>query len=130
MDENISADQIPCPECDGRGLNLENHVPCECCLGLGMIPVPNKVRPFSNGEDDIRFTARNCDECSKSDPSFNGNCDIEKALTEAYWGDGFINKSIYSRMGNGSGKCTEFEALNIPFTDDDEVPFEVEKSYV
>lgn len=127
MVEN-SADQIACPECDGRGLILKSHEPCECCLGLGSIPVPNKIRPFSNGEDDIRFTAKNCDKCSKSDPSMNASCDIEKALTEAYWGDGFIDKSIYSRMGNGV-KCTEFEALEIPFSDKDEVPFEVE-SYV
>lgn len=143
MDEKISADQIPCPECDGRGLILKSHEPCECCLGLGLIPILNKipvaneqkmgamevmVRPFSTGSEDVAFCANNCDKCNKSDPQDNAMCDIEAALTVAYWGNGYIPQKIFTRMGGSTGNCSEFQAIPdlIPFTDD-EIPFDIEE---
>lgn len=55
MNKDNDADQIPCPECDGRGLILdfsgENHQPCECCLGLGVIPI---IIPFAD-LDEVPF---------------------------------------------------------------------------
>lgn len=50
---NDNADQIPCPECEGLGLVSpdKNAEPCECCLGLGVIPV---IIPFSD-DDEIPF---------------------------------------------------------------------------
>lgn len=82
-----------------------------------MTPLPT-VRPFSNGIQFAEWQFRNCDQCSKryDEDTRNHFCDIERALSEAYVGDGTVSESIGTRMGaihyrgRFNWPCLEWEA--------------------
>lgn len=64
------------------------------------------VQPFSNGSQYGDWQDRNCTGCWKSStnrdpdkPFHRFNCQIDKALGEAYWGDGQVSDEIANRMG-------------------------------
>ena len=62
----------------------------------------NRVKPFSNGTDYEVWEQSCCGKCTKSqqDPNVQeGKCEIENALSYAYWDDGKIPESIAIRMG-------------------------------
>ena len=61
----------------------------------------NKVTPFSSGTDYEVWEQSCCGRCSKAqqDPNIPATCEIEIALSTAFWEDGTIPKSIAKRMG-------------------------------
>jgi len=87
-----------------------------------------RVHTFSNGTEYGGWESHNCHNCWKwsghrSDtPPRSGddvsirrfNCTIDKALGEAYWGDGKVKESIAKRMGLPGYDCTEREKQRPP----------------
>ena len=73
-----------------------------------------KIQPFSTGSEFGSWESHNCNNCWK----WSGHrefverhhCQIDKALGEAYLGDGKISASIARRMGHGvTYDCPERE---------------------
>lgn len=77
----------------------------------------SKITPFSNGTEYHVWLESNCCKCEKYAPDAmsveDGACEIELALSDACLGDGTIETSIYERMGQKAGKCTEFSQIMI-----------------
>lgn len=73
-----------------------------------------RIRPFSNGTEYAMWIGKNCDHCAKYDPErpFDETvCEIDQALVVAYFEDGTVSEEIWERMGQKSGRCTEFEPM-------------------
>ncbi|MEM7289457.1 MAG: hypothetical protein AAF412_03630 [Pseudomonadota bacterium] len=87
------------------------------------------VRPFSNGDEFMRWEARNCARCTKQwqhGLPENSSCKIEQQLALACLDDGTIPLNIYQRMGSGSATCPEFiKAPPPPEPSNDYLNFEV-----
>lgn len=62
-----------------------------------------RVRPFSNGTEFDMWTAANCERCMRY-----GECEIDAALSEAFYGDGTIPADIAARMGK-SLECAKLD---------------------
>lgn len=59
-----------------------------------------RVRPFDSGTQYTAWLSRSCFGCSKFDAAhFQGRCDIDGALGDAYFGDGTVSQEIADRMG-------------------------------
>ncbi|MFB2891946.1 hypothetical protein ACE1CI_03265 [Aerosakkonemataceae cyanobacterium BLCC-F50] len=76
----------------------------------------SRITPFSNGTEYHIWLESNCYKCCKyaadSISVEDGACEIELALSDACMDDGTIDNSIYSRMGERTGKCCEFQQVN------------------
>lgn len=57
------------------------------------------TQPFHCGTQFSDWEDRNCSYCVKSSTFADGDCDIDAALTMAYWGDGQVPDEIAERMG-------------------------------
>ena len=65
------------------------------------------LRPFQSGTQFGAWVSANCDRCKRSvDPETGRiedykfpDCDIARALNEAYWGEGGVSPEIGRRMG-------------------------------
>jgi hypothetical protein len=74
-----------------------------------------QVRPFAYGSEYAEWEAANCDGCAKSERLKEGNvyvpsqCEIQRALTDAFWGDGRIDLALYQRSGLPGDHCPERE---------------------
>ncbi len=72
-----------------------------------------RIYVFSNGSQDGDWITANCQKCIKSHADCSA-CDIELALTCAYFDDGTVSKEIADRMGYEplvyNLKCGEFES--------------------
>lgn len=73
-----------------------------------------RARPFSNGADFCWWEARNCLRCAKHIPETTAGCEIDEALTVAYWDDGTIHGGLARRMGcdedgRAPVRCREWE---------------------
>ena len=66
------------------------------------------MKPFTNGEQYERWSARNCDNCA-SYGTTETNCPIALALICGYLGDGSVAPEIAERMGTAE-QCGEFVA--------------------
>jgi hypothetical protein len=77
----------------------------------------SRITPFANGSEYLSWLEGNCLKCRKYAPDAmsveDGACEIELALGEGSVGDGSIESSIYNRMGQKTGKCTEFSKIMI-----------------
>lgn len=62
-----------------------------------------RTRPFSNGSQYMDWCERNCLRCSRHTDApgrmHDVKCDIERALSNAFWDDGSIADDIAERMG-------------------------------
>ena len=106
-----------CETCDGSGRfvsrrwagsqdwEITGSYHCDNCDGTG---ISDLVHAFSNGESYICWRMSNCRNCSKHNPFDSSSCDIDNAITEAYYTDGMVTKAISKRMSDEQGKCTEF----------------------
>ena len=63
--------------------------------------IQDRCRPFSCGTQRLDWEASNCDRCVKNTPPERGmpDCDIQRAICEASWGDGSITADVSRRMG-------------------------------
>lgn len=119
-DECGTVAQIRYEDPDG---DMDGHDPPRpsCICGAEFARV---VRPFSTGTGYMDWCERNCVRCAKASPDADSceeiTCDIERALSEAACGEGYVPYAIAVRMGatKPSGwrelfprRCTE-RALN------------------
>lgn len=106
-----------CETCDGLGRfvarrsdgstdwEITHTYHCENCDGTG---ISDLVQPFSNGEEYCFWFRRNCLLCEKHAPLLSPTCEIDIAVTQAYYSDGLVSKAFAKRMADKNGKCTEF----------------------
>lgn len=57
------------------------------------------VRPFANGSQLGDWEASNCKRCKKNRTEDQPICEIDEAISLAYWGDGTVSHEIAQRMG-------------------------------
>lgn len=71
--------------------------------------------PFANGSMFGYWVCRNCHKCKKYIADGEPTCEIDLALTLAYFSDGRVPDEIYKRMGADENemaynwKCKEIE---------------------
>ena len=105
-------EQTPAPDSD--------HAPTDLSMRGGLEQVEKRIRPFSNGSQFGDWATANCDRCKKGgvNNEFELKCELEQALTVAYFGDGMISASqgariglpqIYGELAPYCWMCTEVE---------------------
>jgi hypothetical protein len=75
-----------------------------------------RIWAFSNGTEHMDWEYRNCDRCRKTynDDSGRSLCDLNDAIAEAAFTDGYVSADIANRLGwtvddIGHGACPELE---------------------
>lgn len=76
-----------------------------------------RVRPFYCGTQKADWLADNCGNCHKgyNEKTDKHYCQIEEALDQAYFGDGYIESGIAARMGMPEvWRCREQDPIYAP----------------
>lgn len=69
----------------------------------------DRVRPFYCGTQGLDWRCWNCRNCRRYNER-TPTCDIDRALLDAYFGDGSVSADIARRMGHPGFRCTELDA--------------------